>query len=184
MAGEAGWSPGQRRLHWWSAAAVLLAFAIAWLMVGVPLSALLLKFALYQLHKTLGLTVFALLFVRLLLRARRGRPAWDALPAWQLRAASISHALLLALLGIVPVLGYFTAATAPARVPTLFMGVVPVPHVVSADLAWFALLRATHRALAIALVSFAALHAIAAVRHHVQGRATLRRMWRGDVLAR
>lgn len=184
MPAEAGWSRAQRRVHWWSAAAVLLAFAVAWLMVAVPLSELLLKFALYQLHKTLGLAVFALLLARLLLRARRGRPAWDALPALQLGAASAWHALLLVLLGIVPMLGYFTAATAPAGVPTLFLGVIPVPHVVGADPAWFALLRPLHRALAIALILAATLHAVAAFRHYVQGRETLRRMWRGDVLAR
>ncbi len=92
-------------------------------MVGVPLSALLLKFALYQIHKTLGILVLVLTTARLLVRARRGRPAWDAdRPGWQHRAASVMHCLRYALLFATPVLGNFTAATAPARVPTLFLG--------------------------------------------------------------
>lgn len=177
--GPAGWSRAQRRLHWWGAALVLVAFAVAWLMVAVPLSDLLAKFLLYQLHKTIGLLVFALLLWRLALRLRRGRPAWEAeLPAWQVRAAGRMHAALYALMLVVPVLGYFVAATAPAQVPTLFLLVVPVPHVVGPSEAAFAVLRPVHRAAAILLVALAAAHAAMAVAHHWRGRPTLRRMWR------
>jgi cytochrome b561 len=66
------WTRGQRRLHWWTAALVLLAFPLGWLMGSVPLSALLLKFLLYQIHKTLGILVLVLTTVRLLVRACRG----------------------------------------------------------------------------------------------------------------
>lgn len=174
-----GWSRLQRRLHWWSAALVLVAFALAWVMVAVALSALLEKFLLYQVHKSLGLVVLALVLWRLLLRARRGRPAWDAdLPRWQARAAGIVHGALYALALAVPVLGYFVAATAPQQVPTLFLLVIPVPHAVGPDAAAFAVLRAAHRAAAILLVALAAGHAAMALRHHLAGRPTLRRMWR------
>ena len=54
------WRPTQRRLHWWTAGLVATGFAIAWIMVAVPLRDLLVKFLLFQLHKTIGLTVFAL----------------------------------------------------------------------------------------------------------------------------
>src|SRR5947209_4748936 len=96
---QASWSGAQRRLHWWTASLVLLAFVIAWVMVGIPLSQLLLKFALYQLHKTAGLFVLMLTLLRLAFRSRQGRPAWDSdLPAWQKQAASTVHVLLYALL--------------------------------------------------------------------------------------
>lgn len=176
---QAGWSRLQRRLHWWSAAFILAGFALAWVMVAVPLSALLEKFLLYQAHKTLGLTVLLLVLWRLALRARRGRPAWEAdLPDWQARAAGAVHGALYALALAVPALGYFVAATAPQQVPTLFLLVIPVPHVVGPDEAAFAVLRATHRAAAILLVVLAAGHAAMALRHHLAGRPTLRRMWR------
>ena len=178
MPGETGWSAAQRRLHWAVALLVALAFPLGWLMVAVPLDDLLAKFVLYQAHKTIGLTVLALLLVRLAVRARRGRPGWDDLPLSQRRAAAAAHGLLLALLAAVPALGYLAAATAPAQVPTLFLGVLPVPHLLGASQEWFPPLRQAHRALAIALVGLAALHAGAAVRHHLNGRPTLRRMWR------
>jgi cytochrome b561 len=76
-------------------------------------------------------------------------------------------------------MGYLTAATAPAQVPTLFLGVIPVPHVVSTNADAFAVLRQLHRALAVTLIALASAHALAAVHNHLQGRATLTRMWRG-----
>ena len=120
--GVGGWGRTQRRLHWWTAILVLTAFPLGWVMVGVPIQELLLKFVLYQLHKTIGLTVLALTIARLAVRRARGRPEWDDLPAGQRRAAGAMHALLFALLILVPLLGYLTAATAPAQVPTCSWG--------------------------------------------------------------
>jgi cytochrome b561 len=68
---------------------------------------------------------------------------------------------------------------APARIPTLFLGVIPVPHLVGTDPAWFAILRQVHLALALLLVLLALGHALMAVRHHRTGDRTLVRMWRG-----
>lgn len=174
------WSRAQRSLHWWTACLVVIAFPLGWLMVGVSLDQLLLKFALYQLHKTIGIVVFVLVLARLAIRAGRGRPAWeDGLIPWQRGAARAMHVLLYVLLVLIPVLGYFTAATAPARIPTLFLGVLPIPHVVGADPFWFDILRQAHRALALLLVSLACGHAAAAIANHVAGQAALRVMWRG-----
>ena len=176
-----GWGRGLRRLHWWTAGFVFAAFPLGWLMVALPLRALLLKFLLYQLHKTIGLTVFGLALYRLGIRARVRRPNWDPhLAEWQRRAASSMHATLYGLLLAVPVLGYLTAALAPARVPTLFLGLIPIPHLVSPDARWFAVVRQVHRWLAVLLVTAAAAHAGAALEHHRRGRSVLRRMWGSD----
>ncbi len=174
-----GWSRAQRALHWWVAALVLLGFGLGWVMVALPFSLLLGKFLAYQLHKTLGLTVAALVLWRLALRWRRGRPPPDpGMPAWQRRAAAAGHAALYALLLLVPLLGLLTADTAAFQVPTLFLFVLPVPALLGPDPAQFALLRTLHWIAASLLVALAAGHALAALRHHVQGSPVLRRMWR------
>jgi cytochrome b561 len=176
---SSGWTKAQRRLHWWTAALVLLVFPLGWLMVGVPLNQLLLKFLLYQLHKTLGILAFALAVIRLLVRARRARPSWDeGIPDWQRQAASAVHALLYAGLLATPMLGYFTAATAPIGIPTLFLGVIPIPHIVSPNPVWFSIVRQIHRSMAILLVVLAGGHAAASIHNHIRGRGTLVRMWR------
>jgi hypothetical protein len=81
--------------------------------------------------------------------------------------------------GMTPILGYLTAATAPARIPTLFLGVIPVPHIVGTDPAWFAVLRQLHLALALLLVVLAFGHTLMALHHHQRGGRVLARMWRG-----
>ena len=176
----AAWSRAQRVLHWAIAALVLLAAPIGMSMVGLSFRHLLLKFLLYQLHKTLGIAAFLLALGQLALHWRRGRPAWDAdLPRWQRRAAAIVHASLFGLLIVTPCLGYLVAATAPARIPTLFLGVIPVPHLVGTHPAWYAVLRQAHLGLALAMLLLTGGHAFMAVRHQREGRRTLSRMWRG-----
>ena len=175
-----GWSRGQRWLHWAVAALVLTGFAVGLVMVSLPLTRLLAKILAYQLHKSLGLLVPPLVLWRLWLRARRGRPEEDAaIPAWQRRAASAVHVVLYALLLVVPLLGYLSASTAPGQIETTLFLVIPVPHLLAPDEALFRTLRGIHQALAWTLVLLAAGHAAMALRHHLHGRATLRRMWRG-----
>lgn len=177
MLGNAAWSPAQRRLHWWTAALVFAAVPLGFLMVSVPIAALLAKYLLYQLHKTVGIAAFGLVATRLALRAARGRPAWDpSLPERHRAAASVVHALLYVMLLVVPLLGYLAAATAPAEIPTLFLGVIPVPHVLGTNAAWFAVLRQAHLWLALILTTLACGHASAAVHNHWRGRRALLHM--------
>jgi cytochrome b561 len=178
--GDGGWSRAQRGLHWWTAALIFFALPLGFLMVAVPLGDLFAKFLLYQLHKTIGITVLLLVAVRLWLRVARGRPAWErGLPHWQRRLAAAAHGALFGLMIATPVLGYFTAATAPAQVPTLFLLLINIPHLVGVDAQWYATLRPVHLTAAVLLVALAIGHAGAAVLQHVRGRETLVRMWSG-----
>jgi cytochrome b561 len=136
----------RRHLHWWTAALVFAGFAIAWIMTALPVTELLVKFLLFQVHKTLGLCVLGLALARLALAWRAGdRPRGQ-------KAAM--YVLLLA----VPSLGYLTAAASPTNVPTLFFLLVSVPHAIAPDPAVFDALRPLHKWLAIGLVGIAAWH--------------------------
>lgn len=182
MAAEhpASWSRAQRLLHWSIAALVLITVPLAAAMVALPFTQLLLKFLLYQAHKTIGIAVLLLALAQLGVHRRRGRAAYDpGLARWQRRAAAVVHVALFALLLAVPVLGYLSAAAAPTRIPTLLFGLVPVPHVIGTDAAAFAVLRRVHLVLAALLAGLAVGHAAMALHHHRLGRATLTRMLRG-----
>jgi len=173
------WSLVQRGLHWLGATLVLIGFGLGWWMVAVPFRALLLKFTLYQAHKTVGLIIFLVTLWRIGLRCGRVRPPWPEHMAPRSRhVAALVHASLYVLLLAVPVLGLLTAATAPINIPTLLFGFIPLPHPIAPDAARFALLQPVHRALAILLVALAAGHAAMALRHHRRGVDVLRRMWR------
>jgi cytochrome b561 len=172
-----GWSAAQRWLHWAVALLVVLGFVVGLVMVALPLTQLLAKIIAYQAHKTIGLLVPPLVVWRLVLRARRGRPAEDAsLPAWQRRAAALAHAALYALLIVVPVLGYLSASTAPGQIETVMFLLIPIPHVLEPDEATYEVIRAIHQVAAWALVLLAAGHAAMAVAHHRRGHRVLARM--------
>ena len=154
----ADWNSAQRLLHWATAVLVVCGFAIAFIMVALPLRELLLKFTLYQVHKSIGLLVLLAVLARLLLRLMRGRPAPEGSSRWQARAALVGHAALYLLLLAVPALGYCVASTASLRVPTRFLGLIALPDPFGPNPALFAVLRPLHRGLAIALVALAAGH--------------------------
>jgi cytochrome b561 len=175
----AEWSLAQRTLHWATAVLVVGGFVLAFVMVALPLRELLLKFRLYQVHKSIGLLVLLTVLARLLLRLAQGRPAQDPMPRWQARAASVGHGALYALLLAVPALGYLVASSAALRVPTRFLGLIALPDPIGPDPALFAVLRPLHRGLAIALVVLATGHALVAVYHHLRHGTVLRRMWFG-----
>jgi cytochrome b561 len=149
---------------------------MGWWMMRVSDSGLLLKFLLFQLHKTIGIVILPCVGVRLWLRLSCGRPPLpQEMPRWQQRAADAVHRLLYALLVMVPVLGYFTASTAVVRVP---IGIIPLPAVTGANPHWFAILAAFHWQLTVAFVLLAGGHTLAAVHDHLRGHATLVGMWR------
>ncbi|MDW8445059.1 MAG: cytochrome b/b6 domain-containing protein [Acetobacteraceae bacterium] len=174
------WSPAQRRLHWTIAALVALTALAGLAMVAVPFAALLAKFLLYQVHKSLGLVVFGCAVALIALRLIRGRPPGEAaIPRWQHRAALAVQATLFALLLLVPLSGWLAASAAPAAVPTLLFGIVPVPHLLAPSDALYGQLRLIHLALVSAFGMLVLGHAAAALSHHWRGRNVLRRMWRG-----
>jgi len=175
---QGGWSLAQRLLHWSTAVLVVAGFVIGLYMIGVPMRELLLKFVLFQVHKSFGLLVLLMVIARLSLRISRGRPAPVPAPRWQTLAADAGHCALYGLLIVVPALGYLVASSSPIRIPTLFLGVIRLPDVTGANRALFDAVAPLHRWLAILLVTLAGGHAIMAAYHQVRDGVTLRRMWR------
>ncbi len=81
------------------------------------------------LHKSLGLTILALMLVRWWWRATHPVPALPAdVPAWQRIIAGWHHRTLYALLLVQPVLGLAQSSAYGAK--TMFWGVVRVPSIV------------------------------------------------------
>ncbi|OZA47397.1 MAG: hypothetical protein B7X81_05395 [Hydrogenophilales bacterium 17-61-76] len=127
-------------LHWLTAAAVLLAFVTG----GNPAEA---RGALEQLaaqaHVTSGMLVFALVALRLPLRALLGTPAAEPGPRWQHLAAKAAHVGLYALMLIVPLAGWSALAGETAAFSLLGFA-LPLPN---AHATWVQLLGETHETL-------------------------------------
>ncbi|MGI9381995.1 MAG: cytochrome b/b6 domain-containing protein, partial [Methyloligellaceae bacterium] len=144
------------------------------------------KFSLYQLHKSLGVTVFAVTLFRLVWRWTHARPPYPASMApWEKRAASANHGLLYVLLVVLPLSGWAMVSASTFPVPTVLFGWLPLPHIAPlAELtpdgkrAIEPILKGVHLALAATVATLITLHVAAALRHHfVLQDGLLRRMW-------
>jgi cytochrome b561 len=150
-------------LHWLVALLVLITFPLGLGMTAMPLSPQKLQFFSY--HKWLGVTVFALMLLRLGWRIGHAAPRPPAgTPRWQQRAAQCAHVLLYLLLLAVPLSGW--AYSSAAGVQTVYLGIVPLPNAVAPDKALAALLKGVHYALNASLFVVFCVHFCAALKHH------------------
>jgi cytochrome b561 len=97
-------------LHWLVAVALLGQLTLGWWMVGLPKSPPGLRAGWFNLHKSIGLTIAAVVLVRLAWRLTHRVAAPSFLPPWQQRAARINHALLYVLMLLIPMSGYLGSA--------------------------------------------------------------------------
>ncbi len=129
-------------------------------------------------HKSLGLTVFVLVWVRLALRVLTPTPAIiPAPPAWQQLAAKAVHLALYGIMIAAPIAGYLMSNAFDK--PVAFFG-VPLPVLISPDKELGKEIFEVHETLGNALMILVGLHAAAALFHHyVQKDNTLVRMLPG-----
>ena len=160
-------------LHWLLAAALLGSFSVGLYMADLPFSPQRLK--LYNWHKWAGVTILALSTLRLAWRLTHTPPPDVPAPAWQLRAAHLTHGALYLLFFAVPLVGW--AYSSAAGFPVVWFGVLPLPDFVSPDKALAEAIKPWHGALAWALAALVVLHVAAALKHHFIDRdGLLRRM--------
>jgi cytochrome b561 len=161
------WGWPAKTLHWTVAALVIgmlvLGFTMVWLVSGLGT-----KFQLYQLHKSFGMLVWALVVVRLLWRWLN--PQVPALPPglkpWERTAASFTHRGFYALLLVLPITGWIMASASPLGLPTMVFGLFTLPDLVGPDAALEHGMKLVHGGLALAVAALLALHVAAALKHH------------------
>ena len=174
MTAPHAYSPAQKLLHWLIAVLIVIQVPLAVAMTNVGEGPL--QNQLYEWHKSFGLVALALVLARVLVRLSRGAPAVEAgLPAWQKRAANLSHAALYGLIVLVPVLGW--AGTSACCAPVKLFWSFPLTLPISGGMPVGERILGAHTLAAFALVAVIALHAAAAMHHHLIRRdGTLRRM--------
>jgi cytochrome b561 len=153
-------------LHWLLALALLGMLGLGAYMAGLPLSPARLK--LYNWHKWAGICILVLSALRLLWRLAHRPPADLPMPAWQSRAAHATHWALYALFFAVPLAGW--AYSSAAGFPVVLFGLWQLPDFVSANRGLAEAIKPLHGTLAWALATLAALHVLAALKHHFVDR--------------
>jgi cytochrome b561 len=169
-------------LHWIMAVGILVLLVLGLTMTHVTLP-LMRKFHLYQLHKSIGITILLAAFVRLAWRVTHRPPP---LPAHMTKnersAAEGGHAVLYILLFGLPLTGWALVSASVLNVPTLLYGHIHWPHLpflssLSHKAPVEAGLKQLHRYAGWFLIAVVLGHAVAALRHHfVQRDEVLRRM--------
>ena len=127
------WPLPIRLFHWAGALLVLAALALGVFMVQFVAEAAR-RFDLTQTHKSIGVAILGLTIARLLLRLVIHAPKTEPATLPLLLAAKLAHSALYALLVIMPASGWLMATTTPVRVPTIVLGLFPLPYPLASNL--------------------------------------------------
>jgi len=145
-------------LHW--GIALALAFQLA---LGFSMPKDERGFALFQLHKSVGITILLLTLARLAWRLTH-RPPAAVEGGFQGFLAKAVHTLLYVFMVGMPLTGWAIVSTSPIQVPTVFWGAIPWPHLPlpgSLNEAF----EETHEILAFIGLALIVLHVAGALRH-------------------
>ena len=169
------WGSVSKTLHW-LIALLILALGIVGLLRGeLPKTPK--YFWVYTAHKSIGISVLALVALRLLWRLHAGAPKpVPGTPSWQERIASATHWLLYVLMFAIPLAGWLYDSASGLR-PFKLFGLFEMPKLVAPSEQAAQLSHALHEWGFWALILLVLAHAGAAFYHHVHQRdATLARM--------
>jgi cytochrome b561 len=162
------------------AALVILQFAWGWWMQGIPKQPVGPRVDAFNLHKSIGMTIFALMVVRLFWRVGHRPPPLPDLPRWQMRFARATHALLYAALIVQPLVGYLGSEF--SGFPVRLFGLT-LPGWAGKNVALKDLMSVVHLATSWVIATIVVLHVSAALKHALVDRnGLLARMGVGSPL--
>jgi cytochrome b561 len=165
-----------RVLHWTMAVAVVALFGLGWWMVDLDYYSPYYHSA-PDLHRSVGMVVLFALVFRIAWRMTNTKPSDDELSNFERVAARIVHVGFYPLLFGLLISGYLIST--PDGRPIDVFGIFSIPSLVQqkglADTA-----GVVHWVLAYVVMGVAAVHTVAALKHHfVDKSSILKRMWSG-----
>lgn len=170
------YAPVLRRLHWLMAVLVALGYLLIEQRGIFPRGSTG-RFAMFQGHYWVGISIFLLALWRLLARRKHGAPViTPALPAWQGLPSKLLHVALYAFFIVMPLLGLATAWTDGKEVFIPFTQVA-LPALLAENEALAHQLEDLHGEIGEIFYWVIGLHIVAALYHHfVRKDDTLTRM--------
>jgi len=156
--------------HWGIAALILANILIAWQfpLVHGPLRA-----AVFQIHKSIGITVLLLSVLRLAWRVLNPPPPFaNTMRAWEKESSKIVERSFYFIMLALPLTGWALSSAADLHVPIALFGIVHWPDIpfigtlpFDTKLGVYSLSVAAHHLLAKITYGLVALHVLAALRH-------------------
>lgn len=156
------WGSVAQWLHWLMAIGIIGAGALGWYMEGLPRG--MDKIDAYALHKSIGLTVLALLVLRVAWRVFDRGPREEPAPRWQRLAARATHGLMYLLMLAIPLSGWLYNSA--RGYPLQWFKWINLPALVEKNDALGDFADQAHEFLAWVLAALLLAHAGAALVHH------------------
>jgi cytochrome b561 len=162
-------------LHWVVALLVIGQLFFGWYLTDVPRGGAG-RGTLVNLHKSIGLTIWLLVWVRLGWRwGHRPPPPAPFLAQWQRSAAAATHWALYACLFVMPLAGYLGSNFSKHGI--LLYGTVRLPPWGPDDKGVYEFFRNIHNGAAWVLAALVSIHIAAALYHAVVRDGVVGRMW-------
>jgi cytochrome b561 len=163
-------------LHWVLAAFIIGEFAWGWWMLEIPKAPPGMRADAYNLHKSIGLCVLALMLFRVGWNITHPAPSLPAMPTWQALAVKVTHALLYAVLIANPLAGFLGSFW--SGYPIKWFGIT-LPAWGSDSPLLKEAMSTLHLATGWLLAALVTLHVGAAIYHALRGDAIMQRILPG-----
>lgn len=135
------------------------------------------KMQLYDLHKSIGITVLILAFLRIFWRLSNPQPLLN-IPLWEKLSSRTLHWLLYGCMFIMPFSGWLMSAAAGYAVS--YFGIWTLPDLIAPNPVYKRFFAQTHEYVAYFLIAALLIHSLGALKHHfIDKDNILKRMLRG-----
>ncbi len=166
-AGPRDYDSVAKTLHWLILLLLIGQYTIAWTMPHIGRDTP--NEGLVSLHFSIGVTILAIVILRLLWRWTHSAPTLrGVVPGWQVALAYLSHVLLYLVLLILPILGWVDACFRGYAVK--FFGLFTIPQLIAASPAFAGRTGDIHAFVGTILLVLVGLHVLAALYHLIVRR--------------
>ena len=150
-------------LHWTVAVLVLVLIGLGIYMVDIPRGTPERAYF-YNLHKSIGVTAGIIVLFRFFWQIKHPPPPLPkSMPAWQVKASKISHALLYACLIMMPIAGF--TASQFTKYGVTYFGMFKIPPMASQNKVLYDFFQGVHENTAYVLMVLICIHVLAALQH-------------------
>lgn len=156
-------------LHWLIGLSIIGMLVMGFLLEDIPDAY---RFMAYQLHKSFGLSILVLSFVRLFWRLTHKVPALpDRMNKMERFVAHAVHGVLYVMMVVLPLSGWALVSASPRNIPTQWFGLFEWPHLpvlssVENKKYVSHMLGEVHETMAAIMIVLLVAHVGAALKHH------------------
>lgn len=173
MTTNTSWNRFSKSMHWLIALCIFVAATLGWIAHEAVMSPG--KLQLFLWHKSVGITVLGLMFLRLVWRLTHTAPEdVSGLSARELKLAKLGHWVLYGFAVLLPLSGWILNSA--ANYPFRWFGLIEVPMLMGPDKDIQTAATRAHWVLFCILAALVAGHVLMACKHHLAGIPLLARM--------